>query len=487
MKDHLIGYYFRLDATNLKGTDERQEIIRVPGLKLPREPEVTHAPGSLNLARSVDFLKNSLNRTVVSGHALQLLARAGLRVESTELIVHDYDSRAGRLHFDERSRPGEFALVDTPYLESKIDFLRSDKRPKNGAFPYVVLLEPDDQLPPFFLVGRSEFSCSAAVRDAIEGCVAGIREFVPWVVRRHAKTTALMLAVENGAASEVRLHRTENDIDARDAHGWSALHWAAERGDVEILAALLEANPDVCAETNHGYSALHIAAYHDNLEALEALMAADADPAATGRDGETTLHLAIRGGSTRCTRRLLSEAEEGGDSKQTLHELALAERQLEALKTLLELRPLETQGLQHLLHLAVRRYTPAVLPLAQAGADLTQLKAKEAPLHKAAQAADEELIDALVEAGFEVNAVAVGSTPLHRLLSWHGLAPTKLAEHAGVVRKLLRLGADPEIEDRRGRSSAQLMDEVIERASVDAPGAISTLRTLREEMSAVDA
>src|SRR5687768_9295465 len=50
------------------------------------------------------------------------------------------------------------------------------------------------------------------------------------------------------------------DVNAAGGDGMTALHWAAERGDVEMTRVLLSARADVTRGTRiGGYTALHVA------------------------------------------------------------------------------------------------------------------------------------------------------------------------------------------------------------------------------------
>ncbi|KAK3313611.1 ankyrin repeat-containing domain protein [Apodospora peruviana] len=68
--------------------------------------------------------------------------------------------------------------------------------------------------------------------------------------------TFLHLAAQNGAANVINVIIEENlmpdDIDARCAHGTTALHLAAGQSRIEAMIALLEAGADECADDDCG-------------------------------------------------------------------------------------------------------------------------------------------------------------------------------------------------------------------------------------------
>src|SRR6185436_8582187 len=78
--------------------------------------------------------------------------------------------------------------------------------------------------------------------------------------------------------------------------GLTALHLAAEGGNVEIVKALLAAKANVEAKSKiGGYTPLHLAANAANIDAVRALLAAKANPGVvTTTTGVTPLHLAAK-------------------------------------------------------------------------------------------------------------------------------------------------------------------------------------------------
>ncbi len=72
------------------------------------------------------------------------------------------------------------------------------------------------------------------------------RDFIEAIKKGHAVIVAAFLA--KGA-----------DVNARDAHGGPALHWAVGTGKSEIVALLLEHGADPRAKDRHGATALELA------------------------------------------------------------------------------------------------------------------------------------------------------------------------------------------------------------------------------------
>ena len=98
----------------------------------------------------------------------------------------------------------------------------------------------------------------------------------------------------------------EADPDAAHGDGMTALHWAAQHGDVEIIALLTGAGADVAGRTRlGGHTPLHVASRRARAAAVRALLAAGADAGAVTSTGATALHFAAGSGSAAAVSALL--------------------------------------------------------------------------------------------------------------------------------------------------------------------------------------
>jgi len=82
------------------------------------------------------------------------------------------------------------------------------------------------------------------------------------------------------------------DVNFEDAMGMSALHWACDRGHLDMARLLLDRGAQVNAEDECGTTPLHVACTCDHADIVELLLARGADPTMTDGDGERALDFA---------------------------------------------------------------------------------------------------------------------------------------------------------------------------------------------------
>lgn len=110
----------------------------------------------------------------------------------------------------------------------------------------------------------------------------------------------------DGAAVEALLTR-EASVNAAQADGMTALHWAAYHDDARAVKRLLEARADANAANRYGVTPLFLACTNGNVQIVEMLLAAGADAQATLPGGETTLMTAARTGRLAPVKLLLTQ------------------------------------------------------------------------------------------------------------------------------------------------------------------------------------
>jgi ankyrin repeat protein len=102
--------------------------------------------------------------------------------------------------------------------------------------------------------------------------------------------TRLIDAVKRGDANTVRtLIAQKADVNAPDADGSTALHWAAQKDDVAMADLLIAAGANVKAKTRYNVTPLALACTNGDATLVDRLLKAGADPNATSEEGQTAL------------------------------------------------------------------------------------------------------------------------------------------------------------------------------------------------------
>ena len=99
------------------------------------------------------------------------------------------------------------------------------------------------------------------------------------------------------AAAVQRLIRQKLDVNAPQADGATALHWAVYRNDVALADTLIAARANVKAPNQADMTPLSMASLYGNAPMIDKLLKAGADAKELAPNGETTLMLAARNGN----------------------------------------------------------------------------------------------------------------------------------------------------------------------------------------------
>jgi ankyrin repeat protein len=223
---------------------------------------------------------------------------------------------------------------------------------------------------------------------------------------------------------------------------------AAERKNPAAVRALLEKRANVNAPQADGMTALHWAAYHDDVDSVKLLLAAGADAKAASRYGVTPLSLACTNGNTAVVELLL---DSGADANSTLAGgetvLMTASRtgRLDPVKALLahgaDINARERKGQTALMWAAAEGHVEVVDALLKAGADFkTQLPSGFTPFFFAVREGRTEVVTRLLKAGCKVNDV------MRPERNGQAASPLILAienGHFELASALLKAGADP--------------------------------------------
>lgn len=116
-----------------------------------------------------------------------------------------------------------------------------------------------------------------------------------YLARFHDKMHQL---AENGKMEDISyllssdpIHRPR--IDERDKYGYTALHWAAQKGHLEIVKLLLKNGASLELKSfDNGWTPLHCAVSENRIEVLKFLLKQGADPNTRGTHNKTPLFIA---------------------------------------------------------------------------------------------------------------------------------------------------------------------------------------------------
>ena len=236
------------------------------------------------------------------------------------------------------------------------------------------------------------------------------------------------------------------DVNALQADGTTALHWAADSDDSEIVELLIRAGANVKAANRYGVTPLWLACMNGNAATIEMLLKAGAEANTVLPEGETVLMTAARTGNVDGVKALLGygadvNAKEGWHG-QTALMWAAAEGHPGVIQALLErgadIHARSNGGFTALLFAAREGQIGAVQALLRAGANLHEslpvirpqrastavtaasTAGAEAGLDAfllAAANAHYELAAWLLDHGADPNAAPQGWTALHQV-SW---------------------------------------------------------------------
>ena len=130
------------------------------------------------------------------------------------------------------------------------------------------------------------------------------------------------------------------DLDATQADGATALHWAVYLDDLDVARRLILAGADAAASNDHGVTPLSLACTNANAAVVRALLAAGADANAAVASGENVLMTCARTGNVDAVEALLAagarvDAKEFSERQSALM-WAVAQRHTAVVRVLIE-------------------------------------------------------------------------------------------------------------------------------------------------------
>ncbi len=224
------------------------------------------------------------------------------------------------------------------------------------------------------------------------------------------------------------------DVNAAQADGMTALHWAVHRDDLETVGLL--AGASVVVTNRFGVTPLFLACQNGGTAMVELILERGADPNTTVRGGETVLMTAARTGKAGPVAALLARGAVV-DAKERRGQTALmwaaADGHAEVVEVLLKAgagfgTALPDSGFTPFFFAARAGRTDVVRVLSKAGADVNEAMQARKPSAKgpvtgtsalilAIENGHYELALALLDAGADPNDQRSGFSPLH-VMTW---------------------------------------------------------------------
>ena len=233
----------------------------------------------------------------------------------------------------------------------------------------------------------------------------------------------LVEAVREGDQETVRSLLQQANVNASQADGATALHWAAHRDDLETANLLLRAGADASAANDYGITPVSLACTNRSAAMVGKLLEAGANPSAAQLTGETLLMTCARTGSTEAVKLLLAHGAEvnarESKKRQTALMWAVAGKHSEIARALIEhgadIRTPAKDGFTPLLFAARGGDLESARMLLEAGANVNESTPKYGTaLVVASASGHQELAIYLLQQGADPNAAdGNGTTPLH--------------------------------------------------------------------------
>jgi ankyrin repeat protein len=280
----------------------------------------------------------------------------------------------------------------------------------------------------------------------------------------HAADAPLAAAVQQNDAAAVRkLLAAKADVNAVQADGMTALHWAAYHDDADLVKRLLTVGAEAKIANRYGITPLFLACENGSGEIVAMLLAAGADANATLPGGETALMTAARTGRLAPVQALLAKGANVNARErkgQTALMWAAAEGHKEVIEALLAAgadyqTPLAS-GFTPLAFAIREGRTAATLRLIEAGAGVNEVMQPKrggkamSPLLLAVENGHFELAAEVLKAGANPNDQPAGYAALHAI-SW--------------VRKPIRGDGDPPPTGSGDLGSLEFVRELVARGA----------------------
>ncbi len=315
-------------------------------------------------------------------------------------------------------------------------------------------------------------------------CAIGLALLLAAPISAAGKSPLADAAEKSDRATVRTLLKQHADVNAPQADGMTALHWAAYLDDFEIAKALTDASANVTVTNRYGVTPLSLACQNGNASIVELLLEHGADANTTLPGGETVLMTAARTGKAGPVNALLKRGADVNAKErrgQTALMWAAADGHTEVVELLIKggadiHATLPDSGFTPFFFAARDGRIEVVRALLKAGVDVNEAMQPRKPAGKSPAKGTSALILAiengyyelaltLLDAGADPNDQRSGFTPLH-VMSWVRKPPR--GEDQGAppppelgnlssfqfIRELAKRGADVNARLTNGKGGA---------------------------------
>jgi len=136
------------------------------------------------------------------------------------------------------------------------------------------------------------------------GCLSAWAASLPDAVKDGDRATALALLKQH------------TDVNAPEADGTTALHWAVRQDDREMADRLIKAGANVKAANRYGVTPLYLACVNGSAPMIAKLLDAGADANSASTEGETALMTVARTGNVEAAKVLLAHGADVNSKEQ---------------------------------------------------------------------------------------------------------------------------------------------------------------------------
>uniref|UniRef100_A0A8C1JWC8 Ankyrin repeat and SOCS box containing 2a, tandem duplicate 1 n=1 Tax=Cyprinus carpio TaxID=7962 RepID=A0A8C1JWC8_CYPCA len=260
----------------------------------------------------------------------------------------------------------------------------------------------------------------------------------PDIINKDRETSLYKACEKENPAMVAMLLNYGASVNTKCIQGWTALHESVCRNNVDICEMLVKAGAKVSIPNMYGITPIFVAAQSGKVDALRMLLKNGADLNSQAADGATALYEACKNGHEGTVEFLLSQnANANKPGKTGLLPIHIAAQCGNNSKDLL------TSGYTH----KNVRATNIVTMLIPATSKARVRRSGISPLHLAAERNRNDILELLIEAGFDVNdTLSESRSRMYEDRRSTALYFAAMNNNIDATTMLLKAGANPNLD-----------------------------------------